>query len=404
MVIKKTALGIGIGATILTGGTVAENATFERLNQYATSTVVVAGEEVKVKDRITDSEVTLNRWDGEESLTIKRQKDQTNIPFARLLEGSRKEKTIARATTTNSVEGFEFDIELTEKPDTNIFTYELEGWEDLGFFYQPELTAEEIEQGAERPENVVGSYAVYHKTKRNHVEGETNYQTGKLFHIYRPLVYDAEGNETWGELAYNEGVLTLTVPREFLDGAAYPVVADPTFGYTSVGASVQAYRGGKLLHNLFQAPENGSITSVHFASLSTSNTYNSSVGIYSSNKTPGEFNHAFSLLGYTEEITLNNGATGFHEHLVFGSPIAASSGIFYSLTGWLSVNNTFVKLYYDSGATDIETLVTLTYDYPNFTASPTVNPFGDTFVSIYATYEVEAPPVSEVTPPINNMV
>jgi hypothetical protein len=74
---------------------------------------------------------------------------------------------------------FEIEIVLDEKPATNAFR--IEGAEDLDFFYQPELTPEENAEGAFRPENVVGSYAVYHKTKANHRVGDINYATEKAY-------------------------------------------------------------------------------------------------------------------------------------------------------------------------------------------------------------------------------
>lgn len=133
----------------------------------------------------------------------------------------------------------EFDIDFTlhSKPDTNVFEYKIEGAESFDFFFQPPLTAEEIAEGASRPENVVGSYAVYHSFKANHRIGSTNYATGKAFHIYRPKAIDANGVEVWAELSYIEGLLTVTVPPKFLDDAVYPVRVDPTFGYTTAGAS-----------------------------------------------------------------------------------------------------------------------------------------------------------------------
>ena len=76
--------------------------------------------------------------------------------------------------------------------------------EGLVFYYQPPLTPEEIETGAHQPENVVGSYAVYHATRGNlHASAEeaARYKTGKAYHIFRPLVKDAAGNETWGDFA-----------------------------------------------------------------------------------------------------------------------------------------------------------------------------------------------------------
>ena len=137
--------------------------------------------------------------------------------------------------------GYEFEVILKEPPKTNVveFTLETKG---LDFFYQPELTQEEIDQGSERPENVVGSYAVYHSTKGglNRADG-MEYKTGKAFHIYRPKIIDSVGMEVWGALNVNSvnGLLTVTIPQDFLDKAVYPVkhAAGLTFGYTTKGAS-----------------------------------------------------------------------------------------------------------------------------------------------------------------------
>jgi len=141
--------------------------------------------------------------------------------------------------------GFEFEWVLNKKPESNILkaTIQTKG---LDFFYQPELTQEEIENGAERPENVIGSYAVYHKTKKNNIVGEQEYKTGKFCHIYRPKAIDKNGVENWCELNINEevGELTVTVPQDFLDNASYPVIVDPTFGYTSTGGSITYVSSG----------------------------------------------------------------------------------------------------------------------------------------------------------------
>jgi len=131
--------------------------------------------------------------------------------------------------------GYEFEWVLKKKPKSNVLRTTIQH-KGLDFFYQPELTPEEIERGASRPENTVGSYAVYHKTKRDN-RPDKHYKTGKAFHIYRPHAVDADGVEVWCELDITEGELTVTVPEKFLAKASYPVVVDPTFGYTSNGAS-----------------------------------------------------------------------------------------------------------------------------------------------------------------------
>ena len=93
--------------------------------------------------------------------------------------------------------GFEIEVYFPERPASNVFRFAIEGAEELDFFYQPELTPEELAQDAVRPENVVGSYAVYHKTEANHRVGDTNYATGKAFHIYRQFNNRPSRRSNW---------------------------------------------------------------------------------------------------------------------------------------------------------------------------------------------------------------
>jgi len=93
-----------------------------------------------------------------------------------------------------------------------------------------------VAEKAFRPDNVVGSYAVYHATKKNN-----EYMTGKAFHIYRPIAEDAVGNKAWCAIHIDGHLdpknLTITVPQQFLDEAVYPVVIDPDFGYLIAGGT-----------------------------------------------------------------------------------------------------------------------------------------------------------------------
>ena len=178
-------------------------------------------------------------WDNEANFSIRLKEDD--------YQGKVKEKNgriewqkgvkIARFYEVDIDDGgFEFEVEFSEKPDSNVLEYTIQS-KEFDFFYQPELTPEEIVEGRERPENVIGSYAVYHKTqKHNEINGK-EYRTGKAFHIYRPFAIDVEGTRVWCELSINEDLLTITIPQEFLDTAIYPVIIDPTFGYTTQGAS-----------------------------------------------------------------------------------------------------------------------------------------------------------------------
>lgn len=108
--------------------------------------------------------------------------------------------------------------------------------------YVPDYEVEvvDIYEGIERPDNVIGSYAVYHKTKggMNDALG-MDYKCGKAFHVYRPEAIDNKGDKIWGLLHLDEqaGILTISIDQTWLDNAIYPVIIDPTFGYTTSGGS-----------------------------------------------------------------------------------------------------------------------------------------------------------------------
>jgi len=167
-----------------------------------------------------------------------------------------KSLNLTKENTENG--GLVFDVKFTEKPFSNVVKFSLRS-KNLNFFYQPELTDEEAQSTLDkliandatayshftleevkrrsRPEKILGSYAVYHKTKRN-----DEYKTGKAFHIYRPHVTDAKGNTEWCSLNINEAtnLLTITISQEFLDNAIYPIIVDPDVGYTTIGGSSDA--------------------------------------------------------------------------------------------------------------------------------------------------------------------
>ena len=160
--------------------------------------------------------------------------------------------------------GHEFEVILKEKPVTNKIEFTLET-KGLDFFYQPELTKQEIKDGAIRPENVVGSYAVYCSENKTNWVGGKLYRAGKVGHIYRPKITDSVGSWIWGELSIDKeaGLLTVTIPQIFLNRAVYPVKIDPTFGYTTAGATYRNFTGNMMELSLFTSPADvGTATSI----------------------------------------------------------------------------------------------------------------------------------------------
>ena len=186
---------------------------------------------------------------------------------------------------------FEFEIVFENKPSFNSITFNV-NFANLKFYYQPPLYEEygfsepfsnstflvnathvmefngtDWITTTYRPENIVGSYAVYHAYKMNN-----EYKAGKAFHIYRPKLIDAEGKTAWAELSVDEkkGVLTITLPQEFLDEAVYPVTIDPTFGYDTIGKSSISYSADYIQGSWFSCPEPGIANSITFYLYSSS--------------------------------------------------------------------------------------------------------------------------------------
>jgi len=219
----------------------------DRLNETTYNKEVKSNPSDRIVVEIGDSlqpdfkpQVKIKRWDNEVNFSMRAEEH----PEAIVEEVDGVIKYITPKYEVHQYEkpeagedgGFEFEWVLKEIPESNVLTTTIQS-KGLDFFYQPALTQEEIDSGSSRPENVIGSYAVYHSEKRDNKVGGMEYKTGKAFHIYRPEAVDANGVRTWCELNIDNGNLTVTVPQGFLDTAVYPVIVDPTFGYTSLGVS-----------------------------------------------------------------------------------------------------------------------------------------------------------------------
>lgn len=300
---RKWIVSLFITSTTLVGGAygadVAINPYTDKgdFNELAIVSDIPQGERVEIsKDK---AEMTLRGWNDSYAITITPQIPsapsggrieaieatadfdvQADRPFlSKRLEF--KSGDVTAFIEPKSVNEFDIDFTLDSKPATNVFTYKISGAEDFDFFYQPPLTQKEIDEGASRPENVEGSYAVYSKTRANHITGQTNYATGKVAHIYRPKVIDANGAEVWAELKYEDGVLNVIVPQGFLDKAVYPVRVDPTFGYGAVGGTCYGISSNTQVTsgNVFFPSQSGEVKSMS-ASFCAGGPYSRQLAIY----------------------------------------------------------------------------------------------------------------------------
>lgn len=235
--------------------------TFEYVTVDASSN---KGESKVIFDKANPG-ITISKWNGEAALKFKYPSiNDTAIKSTdqKIEWASSTQKInsypIAPTAKIDGMEdgGLEIEIILTSHPATNIFTFTLEGYENLDFLYQAPFNEEDHKgdprcvastetqcfdangnQTHTRPLNVVGSYAIYNKTKRDFRTNGINYQTGKAYHIYRPQATDANGIKAWCDLKYIAGNISITVPQKFLDTALYPVTIDPTIGSGGAGAS-----------------------------------------------------------------------------------------------------------------------------------------------------------------------
>ena len=320
----------------------------------------------------------INRWDGEVSLKVripfatngypenienignklKYSSDKVAIDFYPIEPEEISEVINGEVYRfeQNEYGGVEFDTILYEKPETNeiIFPIETKG---LKFYYQPPLNEENKGRNCTetycldedgnvtdyRPENSVGSYDVYHESKSGDYTalGEKNYRAGIAFRIYRPKIYDASGKEIWGRMNIDEqaGTLIIEINQKFLDNAVYPVVIDPTFGFTEKGSTQSGANAYNTIRGFgpFTAPENGTATKL------TSYVYTGAAGC----KVRGVIylDSDKSRVTYDSEVSVDSGGVGsWVDFNITNASITQNTD--YLLSLWIGYQN--LSVWYSS--------------------------------------------------------
>lgn len=353
---------------------------------------VANGGKNKIKVDKNKSEVILGRWNDEVSLSI-----DFGILGNASHSGSTNEITFTNPTLDvvvyalspdeqNDSGGLEYEVVLKQLPPTNEIVFQLQGYENFDFFYQPELTQQEIDGGNSRPDNVIGSYAVYHKAKRDYILGNTNYATGKAFHIYRPKLIDDNGVESWATMSFNDsnGELTITADQAFLDNAAYPVIVDPTFGYTTEGGSVATYSHGTtadLAGSRQTSTQSGTVDSItiYIRQSVSSLTEPAFKGIILDNVTPSILTNGVGAGVAVPSTTFSWLTSSFST-----SPSVSASTVYILAFVNGDANGDIVQVAYDTGTTN-QSLEEGDNDYTT-PADPVGYAEFDIEFSIYATY------------------
>lgn len=271
---------------------------------------------------------TLSKWGGTSTLKV--------TPTNAVKSGGKLKLGQNIEVKVEEREGeVEYSWILAAKPTVNVFYLTLD-FTGCTFIYQPPLTAAQVKAGDVRPENVVGSYAVY-GSKTGGI-----YQTGKIAHIYRPLVTDAKGKTTWGILNIVGDTLSVTVDQAWLDKATYPVIVDPTFGYNVIGAS-----NTFLTLNSIQGSSNTTAATTYPIYATSMSIYCSSgagvnlkLGVWADG-------NGGAVVQMTNAKTMPGGAAAWHT-LNFAAPTLLTASTTYQL-GAIADNT--ILVYYDAGGT-----------------------------------------------------
>lgn len=297
-------------------------------------------------------QVKVKRFDNEFNLSVRYKHNGNGKETVEEKDGKVIWKQGKEEARFYEIEGaHEFEVILKEKPESNIIEFTLQT-KGLDFYYQGELTEEEIAMGHERPENVIGSYAVYSSKKKINYSHGKKYGVGKICHIYRPKIIDSNGNFVWANLTINEkcGIMIIEIQQEFLDSAAYPVIVDPTIGYNVAGGS-SAVAGSadfaiaNVYNNLVAATGDVS-TGISFYAKKNNNNESVTVSLYT-------FSGGEPDTRVGTESTINVNSTTAQWWSSPTTSDALTNGVEYCVAygSWGgTVGNENTRVYYDSGS------------------------------------------------------
>lgn len=328
-------------------------------------------------------QLKLKRWDNEVNFSV-RLKD-TNYEQAQVTTSgdkviwSKGNIDIEYYDYAEGEGGYKMVWYLKQKPSTNKIEFSIQT-KGLDFFYQPPLTQEEIDKGAIRPENVIGSYAVYTSEQKTNWIGGKEYKAGKVCHIYRPKIIDAKGQETWGVLNIDivKGIYSVEIPQEFLDKAVYPIRSNDTFGYTTIGGTDGWPSPDTLYGYRFTSPADIAGTTVN------------SMSVYIHCTTVSKHSKQ-TLHLQSDKSLLSNGVTAAVDLLSdyqwhtgnFSTSPSLSNSTDYILSVIIDDTTYATEFRYDTGTSEYSWREANSYSSPTNYSSPVLE---DTKLSIYCTY------------------
>jgi hypothetical protein len=244
-------------------------------------------------------------------------------------------------------------------------------------------------RGIKRPADAERSLAIYHTEKQNN-----QYKTGKIAHIYRPIAHDANGHSVFCDFKELKDLtdgqehdlskgLTVVVPQKFLTDAAYPVTVDPTFGYTTAGASFLTTAWLNIFALVATGPTGGGTGNsmsayIDFSGLTAGTgkyqmaLYRASDGVLIAQTTESTGNSDFAAQWKTLNFTTSPSLSGISYWLAYNC--TGTGGNYGSFNG---------DIYYDSGSAVYKSNTYASNSWPNPLTGTTADV--EKF-SIYVTY------------------
>ena len=294
-----------------------------------------------------------------------------------LLWGNGSQQARLVDTVMGGLPEFRLDAILLDRPLTDVVRFKLE-YSNCSFHYQGQLTPEQIRAGRNRPDRVVGSYAV----RRSDGKKNNMYQTGKVFHLFRPLVTDWAGQSIYADIRLekiddNSSWLDVIIDPVWLSHATYPVVVDPDIGYTTIGASNSSIENTAYGYE-FTMTEAGTLDSISAYCIENGSTgaHTTECAVYEADDT--------RLAVSAQKNDWVNATAAWGTHTVSGSPSLSNAATYRALCGSSGGGSTLSLYYDDNISAQNPALISYTlgsYPDPGTAVSTTTEDY-----SVYVTY------------------
>jgi hypothetical protein len=311
--------------------------------------VRIGGNAASTGDKFVPN-INMSKWDDEHWINL-------NLPIAIANQVETYDgKKVSIAVGDNSFNYYpanendlEFEIVFGRKPTLMELSLNIIDSGNLDYLYQPALTQAEIDDGHNRPDNVVGAYAVCARKMNN------KYCTGIFCHFYYPYLKDADGKIVRVDgFDISDGKMTVILPTEWMATAKYPVILDPTVGYSTAGASSWATTDKCSVWS--QATSTGTTNNFHVALAAVGATTHGKMGLYGPIDSDGApWSHT-----RMEQSAEKTDLTVSDDNSAVASGITITSGQYYAVAWCAEDASTAIK--YTSGASGVGH-----FNTPNYT-------------------------------------